>query len=107
MTPFVEKSKGRILLHKPVPREKLLPHLSEMDFLVNLLIKGTETKQVPSKLIDYGLTGRPILNIDALCLDAILIDEFMKKNYTQSFKVENIQRYNIKNVSKQFLDLIQ
>ena len=103
--PLAEKSDGRLKVNKAIPREQLLQKLAKMDFLVNLLVKGTETKQVPSKLIDYGLTGRPILNINPLNPEIEHINQFLKKDYSFSYKVQNLEQYNIKNVALQFLAL--
>ncbi|MDD3080049.1 MAG: hypothetical protein PHH37_13255 [Paludibacter sp.] len=100
---YSDLSGGRIVLHKAVPRTELLPFLSKMDFLVNLLVAGTETKQVPSKLIDYSLTGRPVINIDPLNPDMELIAKFLNKDYSKAYYVPDIEQYNIKNVANQFL----
>lgn len=103
LLPYITKSEGRIVLHKPLLRDALLSELNQMDFLVNF-DNGT-TMQRPSKLIDYALTGRPILNIDPADPDILLIDEFINKNYSRSFSVKNIDRYDIRNVANQFISL--
>ncbi len=105
--PLCDKSNGKIVIHEPVPREILLQHLVKMDFLINLLIEGTETKQAPSKLIDYAISGRPILNIDPLKPNINHITNFFEKNYTQSYSIPNIEQYNIKNVAQKFLELAE
>lgn len=101
-----EKSDYRIVVHKAVPREMLIPELSKMDFLINLYIKGTEAKQVPSKLIDYALAGRPILNIDPINPDENTLKKFIMRDYQDAFTINGIQNYNIKNVAMQFIDLV-
>ena len=68
--PFVEKSRGKIVLHDPLSRDALLSKLSEMDFLVNF--EYDPLVQSPSKLIDYGLTKRPILNCFRTLFSVIL-----------------------------------
>jgi hypothetical protein len=105
LKPYIQKSKGKIILHEPLSRDELLPILSKMDFLVNLILESSITKQMPSKLIDYALTGRPILNINLEKPQKELIEEFLKKNYQRAYKIENIEQYNIKNVAIQFLKL--
>lgn len=100
---FVAKSKGKIVLHNSIPRSELLFELSKMDFLVNL-DNGMSTAS-PSKLIDYKLTKRPILNILPNNINKDLVDEFLNKNYTNQFLFENIDDYNIVNVANNFLKL--
>ena len=99
----INKSNGRIILHDAVSRKELLSLLSKMDFLINFS-NGT-SMQVPSKLIDYGFTRRPILDINPLDPNAKLIDEFLNRNYFGALKVQNIDQYNIKNVASQFIAL--
>ena len=61
--------------------------------------------QVPSKLIDYALTGRPVLNIKAK-IEHERIVEFLNGDYSGKFNLEDIQNYNIENVVKKFLALL-
>ena len=103
LIPLVKKSKGKIIIHDPLDRKDLLWELSQMDFLVNL-DNGTRV-QLPSKLIDYALTGRPILNINPINPDYSLVDSFLERDYSKAFQVGDIENYNIKNVSKRFLEL--
>jgi hypothetical protein len=105
LIPYASKSKGRIILYDNIPRNSLLPKLSTMDFLVNLLSENSLSVQIPSKLIDYALAGRPILNINPSEPDLSKINEFMNGKYTNAFQVPNIERYNIKSVTDQFLSL--
>lgn len=93
----------QIVLHKPLPRPKLLQELAKMDFLLNLN-NGT-TNQTPSKLIDYSLVGKPILDVRADTPDYRLIDEFMKGDYSNGLVIKDIEKYNIQNVASQFLNL--
>lgn len=95
----------KIILHDPLKRLDLLFELSKMDFLLNL-DNGT-LLNTPSKLIDYGLTQRPILNILANNPDMELIQNFFEGNYQNAFKIENLENYNIKNITAQFLNLSQ
>jgi len=92
-----------IILHSSLPREVLLPELGQMDFLLNL-DNGT-TNQTPSKLIDYALVGRPILNITAHNFDTNILLAFLKRDYSNSFKLDNLENYNIKTITNQFLSL--
>ena len=74
-----------------------------MDFLVNF--ENRNNVQSPSKLIDYALTNRPILSVNPSFLDKRVVDEFLNNDYTNQLKIKNIERYDIKNVTKQFLEL--
>lgn len=94
---------NQIKLHDPLNRHELLFELSKMDFLLNL-DNGT-LLNTPSKLIDYGLTKRPILNVLAHQPDMDLIKNFFKGDYQNALKIENINQYNIKTITAQILNL--
>lgn len=101
--PFMELAKGKIEIRDYIPREKLIKELSEMDFIVNF--NNGNTTQLPSKLIDYYLTKRPVLSINSFDFDKEIIDEFLTANYAQQFKYNDPDQYKIQNICKQFLDL--
>ena len=85
-----------------VPRETLLKELAAMDFLVNF---DNNTKgQLPSKLIDYAITGRPVLNVSA-CMDLKLISDFMDGNYEMRMELPPLDRYDIREVAENFVRL--
>lgn len=102
--PYVEKAKGRIEIRDYVPRKELITQLSEMDFLVNF--EYDPKVQSPSKLIDYALTKRPILNITSKNFDLDAINQFLKGDYRKQFLVDNIDKYNIVNVCNSFINLV-
>lgn len=93
----------QVELHNYVPRAQLLKELSTMDFLINM-DNGTE-RQLPSKLIDYAITDRPILNIKANQLDYDTIMAFMSGNYTKRMKVMPKEEYDITVIAKRFIEL--
>ena len=103
--PYIAASKNRIELKAYIPREKLLFELSTMDFLLN--INNGTTVQTPSKLIDYALTGRPVLSIDKGTLDTIIIEQFLRGDYSDQFAIGDIEQYNIKNVARRFITLAE
>jgi hypothetical protein len=105
LIPMAKKSKGRIILHDPLPRKELLKVLSKMDFLVNLLNTDLLSVQVPSKLIDYSLTGRPILNINPSEPEFEILEEFLSFNFSRAYQINNLEQFNIQNVVEQFLML--
>ena len=100
---YQEKLGKKLQLHDYIPRLELLETLSGMDFLLNL--DNGITVQTPSKLIDYALTGRPILSLNSSDIDKDLLFAFMKGDYAGQYTVENVDQYNIVNVAQQFLDL--
>jgi len=103
LQPYYSKLEGKLIVRDYIPRIELMYELSKMDFLVNL--EYDATNQAPSKLIDYSLVKRPILLIRNNEFDEKLIYEFLDKNYKHQFKYSQLEKYNIKNVSAQFLDL--
>ena len=99
----VKGYENEIILQNAIPRSKLLYKLSEMDFLVNL-DNGT-LLNTPSKLIDYALAQRPILNINPLHPNQEKIARFINGDYSEADVIENLQDYNISNVVAKFLKL--
>jgi hypothetical protein len=55
-------------------------------------------------LIDYAITGRPILNVKPTDPNKEQLLKFLGAEYNSALKIENIERYKISNVSKSFLD---
>jgi hypothetical protein len=103
VSPFLEAAQGRLILKDYLPREELLKELSRMDFLVN--INNITAQQVPSKLIDYYFTGRPVLSLESGGIDPAVINQFLEGDYRAQFKYEQIERFRIENVCKKFLTL--
>lgn len=93
----------KLEIHSFIPRNELLKELARMDFLIN--IKNNSGVQQPSKLIDYAITKRPILEISSEFSEISIFEEFMNKDYHNEKKVENIEQYNIKNVVNKFISL--
>ena len=73
-----------------------------MDFLINF--DNNVSTQLPSKLIDYSLTGRPVLNIDHSADFEVLIS-FMDGDYKNKMKLDSPDNYDIRNVANKFLEL--
>jgi hypothetical protein len=101
--PFVEILKGRLEIRKFIPRTALLQELGNMDFLVN--IGYDPVHQAPSKLIDYFLTGRPVLSFSTNSIDEKLVDQFLDGNYEGRFEFNDMDKFRIENVCQRFLDL--
>lgn len=103
MEPYKQKLGDKLVIENPIPRQQLLPILSEMDFLINI---GNGTKvQTPSKLIDYTLAKRPILTIESNDIKEDILMEFINGNYSHQDNPIDISQYDIHNVVQQFLKL--
>lgn len=105
---FFEKFKKdlgeKLIIKSYVPREQLLFELSQMDFLVNM--ENNSTIQSPSKLIDYYLTQRPIIDITTNFHEKSVLLEFLAGNYSHKHNKKDISQFDINNVGAQFLRLI-
>jgi len=93
----------RLVISGYVPREELLNRLSGMDFLINF--DNNTTLNVPSKLIDYAIINRPVLNIDKH-FNGEEITAFLKGDYTKRMQLPEPEQYHIKRVTKLFMDLL-
>lgn len=103
LKPFQETLGDRLECREYIPREQLLCELSKMDFLINL--ENRTERQSPSKLIDYALTKRPILTLDAFNLDISKLERFFQQDFSARFVVKDLDSYNIERVAKQFITL--
>jgi len=103
--PYKSKLGEKIEIREYIPRIQLLEELKTMDFLVNF--ENKNNVQSPSKLIDYAIVGKPVLSIKPFKLKRQIVNEFLKRNYTNQLVIENIEQYNIQNVSRRFLNLIK
>jgi hypothetical protein len=103
--PYLKKAPKKIVLSSFIPRMELLPLLSKMDFLMNL--ENGVSEQLPSKLIDYSLIGRPILSIDSQNIDKAKILSFLEGDYEGQFPKPDVNQYKIENICSQFLALIE
>ena len=97
--------KEKLVLNGYIPRTDLVYQLSQMDFLINLTNKSSI--QSPSKLIDYALSKRPILDIQTPFSEHNNFISFMHRNYSMAHVVPDIQQYNIEVIANQFISLTQ
>jgi hypothetical protein len=102
--PFLKNLNGKLEIRDYIPREQLLEELAEMEFLVNF--DNNTGVQLPSKLIDYALTGRPVLNVTD-SFDHEIIKKFIQGDYRGKMEFGSLERFNIRNVAMQFLDIIE
>lgn len=100
--PWKERLNGKLVVRDYVPREDLLKELSKMDFLVNF--ENSTARQMPSKLIDYYLTGRPVLSVPTTNIDKEKVSEFLAGNYNRKVDYSGMEKYRIENVCQSFLE---
>jgi len=103
--PYLEQSGGKIEIRDTIPRHRLLHELAKMDFLVN--VENASPLMMPSKLIDYYLAGRPVLNVSGTDLNKNIIDRFLAGDYSSAYRFENMERFRIETICSQFLKLIK
>lgn len=106
---YRKKLGNKLEIHGYIDRLSLIYEMSKADFLVNVdTVMDTQlnTEAIPSKLIDYALADRPILNINSAHFNKEMVLKFLNKDYSDQ-RLINKSDYNIKRVSLQFLDLIK
>lgn len=103
VTPYLQGD-DRIIVHPPISRKELLETFSAFNFVVNFANAGSA--QTPSKLIDYAIIDKPILQIESgVALNEQRILDFLARNYGDRLVVEGLEKYAIQNVCCTFLDL--
>ena len=104
LSDYKERLNGKMIIKKPISRTELIEELRKMDFLVNIS-NAHSPNQLPSKLIDYGIAGRPILDINPQNPDTKLIDNFLDGDYSKALKIDHLENYHISAVVKKFEEL--
>lgn len=100
---YKDSLKDKLEIRKPLPREKLINAMSYMDFVVNL--DNENSTQKPSKLIDYAMSGRPIISFNSKSFMPSIFEAFMNGDYSTQEKID-IAQYDIRNVADSFARLI-
>lgn len=101
---YTEKLNDKLVVSGYIPRSELMKVLVKMDFLVNF--DNNTTLNSPSKLIDYAILNRPVLNIGQNFNGEDLM-AFLKGNFSKRMQLPNPEQYHIRNVSCLFLSLLQ
>lgn len=98
---------NKLEIRRYIPRLELIKILSTMDFIINL--KNNSEVQQPSKLIDYGLSKRPIINISSSFMEdeKLVFEQFLTGDYRNQKVIENLSQYNIDNVCDRFIELYE
>lgn len=106
-TLYKEKLGEKLEIRPRIERLELIRVQSTMDFLIN--VKNATEMQSPSKLIDYALSGRPILDIsrDFSSTEKNNLHNFLQGDYSSRHIVENIEQYNNSSVSQKFIDIYE
>lgn len=87
-----------------VSREELIYTCSGADFLINF--ENSSNVQTPSKLIDYSLSGRPVLNIsDFNTFEKERFHEFLNGEYNHDSRIRDLTPYDIRSVANRFAKL--
>ncbi len=102
-SPFKQQLKDKLIINNYIPRENLLAELSEQDFLINFV--NPKAEQSPSKLIDYYLTKRPILDISTPFKEQDSFNKALQFELENWHKPADITKYDIRNVAQAFLAL--
>lgn len=102
---YKERLRDKLQIHKPIPRHQVVYELSKCHFVVNVGFDPSNT--IPSKLMDYWLTGRPILNLPNNAVDPEILEQFFNGDYTEAFQIQNPEKYRIDRVAAQFIELGQ
>lgn len=97
----------KLEIRRYIPRKELLYELSKVDFLIN--IRNDSEVQQPSKLIDYALTTRPILEITSLFHEneQRTFGKFMNGDYQDKIRLRNVEKFDVENVAQQFIELFK
>ena len=86
-----------------MPHDELITELSRMHFLIN--IENLSNTQMPSKLIDYGMTGRPIFSCNKTNFSPEKFNRFVNGDYSEAYNVD-VKKYDIRVIAQQFENLI-
>ena len=103
---YIDPLKDKIVVRDFIPRNDLMSFINKMDFVINFENSNAES-QLPSKLIDYAISKKPILSVNCDSKDFQKTDEFLNRNYSKQLIIKNVEKYHIENVVDQFLSLCQ
>lgn len=103
---YQDKMKGKLFLQDIVSRDELLGIIKTFDIVVNVENNLTTT-QLPSKLIDYAISGKPILSIKNgnYQKNENKINDFLDGNFKDQLVIDRVESYHIKNVVNLFEEL--
>lgn len=100
---YETESSGQIQYITGKGRKEVIMECSKADFLINVI--NPNSSQTPSKLIDYGISGRPVLDISNDFSEQRQFEEFCNGNFSSQHLIPNLDQYRIENVANQFIQL--
>ncbi len=85
-------------------REEMYKLLANVNFFIHFpyLKEGQQSL----KLVDYYFMGKPIFSYNDTNKAELIFEEFMNGDFTNSYELQNPEKYRIENVVKQFLELV-
>ncbi len=97
----------RLNLREYIERDDLIKELSKLDFLVAVDLDNSTNNlsAIPSKLIDYALSRRPIFKYEHSKLPKEKLDNFMNHDFGNSFQF-NIYNHDTQIVTNKFIQLL-
>lgn len=101
--PYKERLGEKLVIKPYVERRQLIYELSGQNFLINLVNPGSV--QSPSKLIDYLLAKRPIIDISTPFIEIEDMKNALRGIFDTKYDSVDVQQYNIVNVANKFLAL--
>lgn len=102
---YKERLGNKLVVSDYIDRTELIYRMSSYDFLLN--IENGTSVQTPSKLIDYALAKRPVLSLNSQNVDRAKFERFINRDYSQQMELPDVENYNIINVAKTFVDLME
>lgn len=102
--PYKSRLGDKLIIHSFIPRDELLLELSKQDFLINLINPNHE--QSPSKLIDYYLSKRPILDISTPFNEKVSLLKALAFKLDNWHTPKDISLFDIRNVADAFIKLV-
>ena len=100
---YIKMLGGRVVNVVGKNRKECIFELSKMDFLVNFT--NPSVVQSPSKLIDYGIAKRPIIDISIPFSNEEIFQQFLRADYSNQSKINNLDDYRIERIADSFLRL--
>lgn len=104
LSSYKDELNEKLIISDYIPREELLKILAEVDFLINF--DNNTPLNSPSKLIDYAIVNRPVLNIDRNFKEKEML-AFINGDYSNRMNLPSPGQYHIRNVTKLFLNLLK
>ena len=92
----------KLVVSNYIERDKLMDILFHADFLINF--DNNTTVHVPSKLIDYAITGRPVLNVDK-SFNIEVLRAFINGDYSKRMQLPDPEHFHITGIASAFLGL--